>query len=92
MSAVFASGFAERRLVQPLFYRTQGIAPFERGLGRRQGFSHVVLESGRACLAIVYYSARTARTWIVALRSGQMEVPLSKKLGIKVGNRTYWAG
>jgi len=44
MSAVFASGFAERRLVQPLFYRIQGIAPFERGLGRRQGFSHVLLE------------------------------------------------
>lgn len=27
------NGFAEGRLVQPLFYGTQGIAPFERGLG-----------------------------------------------------------
>jgi hypothetical protein len=29
-------GFAKRRLVQPLLDSTQGIAPFERGLRRRQ--------------------------------------------------------
>ena len=29
-------GFAERRLVQPLFDGTQGVAPFECGLGRRK--------------------------------------------------------